>query len=48
LAQEVIHEQFQETVDKFRTMAKRYKLSPSRINAMVEKTREEFHAESRH
>jgi hypothetical protein len=47
LAHEVVSEQFLEGVRKFRSMAKRYKLSSRRINTMVEETREVFHAKSR-
>lgn len=47
LALEVVTEQFLETASKFRSLAKRRKWSNSRVETMVEKAREEFHAKNR-
>ena len=47
IARQIITQQFQSIVNKFRQRIKRKKLTSKKLNQIVEKAREEFYAKSR-
>jgi len=48
IARQIINQQFQSIVKKFRQRIKKRKLTSKKLNQIVERAREEFYAKSRH
>jgi len=48
IARQIINQQFQSIVRKFRQRIRKKKLTSKKLNQIIERAREEFYAKSRH
>ncbi len=48
IARQIINQQFQSIVKKFRQRIRKKKLTSKKLNQIIERAREEFYAKSRH